>query len=264
MREHRGLPAGRLRPDRADRVPQPRDRGDPEGRPPAHRLLRAEPPVRRRARRRRTGRSTTRTPASASTTTASAPRRACRTRPTRPRSARTRASGACSRTPRTTSRRPGATLLMTEFGDVQDATIHRRVTELADEFMVGWTVWGWFRAAGQIKQDPAKPPTRDNLNMEVLARGRASLSADRGRDADELLVRPRDEALRGEVLDDGCRTAAARGAGGARSTSRGCTTAATTGSPSRERRSRAGSGTQRVELRACRGAKSVTVTVTDR
>ncbi len=63
----------------------------------------------------------------------------------------------------------GATLLMTEFADVQDATIHTRVTELADEFMVGWTVWGWFRAAGQIKQDPAKPPTPDNLNQEVLA-----------------------------------------------------------------------------------------------
>lgn len=66
------------------------------------------------------------------------------------------------------SEKTGATLLMTEFGDVQDATIHARVTELADEFMVGWTVWGWFRANGQIKQDPAKPPTPDNVNQEVL------------------------------------------------------------------------------------------------
>ena len=63
----------------------------------------------------------------------------------------------------------GIPLLMTEFGDVHEAHIHRRVTELADEFMVGWTVWGWFRAAGQIKKDPAKPPTPDNLHEDVLA-----------------------------------------------------------------------------------------------
>jgi endoglycosylceramidase len=63
----------------------------------------------------------------------------------------------------------GLPLLMTEFGDVHDAQIHARVTDLADEFMVGWTVWGWFRAGGQIKKDPAKPPTPDNLHEDVLA-----------------------------------------------------------------------------------------------
>ncbi len=63
----------------------------------------------------------------------------------------------------------GVPLLLTEFGDVHDAQIHERVTDLADEFMVGWTVWAWFRAAGQIKIDPAKPPTPDNLHQDVLA-----------------------------------------------------------------------------------------------
>ena len=64
--------------------------------------------------------------------------------------------------------RTGAALLMTEFGDTTDANIHRRLTDLADEFMVGWTVWGWFRAAGQIKIDPAKPPTPGNVHRDVL------------------------------------------------------------------------------------------------
>jgi endoglycosylceramidase len=67
------------------------------------------------------------------------------------------------------SARTGAALLLTEFGDVTDPTIHRRVTDLADEFMVGWTVWGWFRASGQIKIDPAKAPTPGNVRGDVLA-----------------------------------------------------------------------------------------------
>jgi endoglycosylceramidase len=67
------------------------------------------------------------------------------------------------------SERTGATLLMTEFGDVEDAEIHARVADLADEFMVGWTVWAWFRSTGQIKRDPARPPTPDNLRQETLA-----------------------------------------------------------------------------------------------
>jgi endoglycosylceramidase len=67
------------------------------------------------------------------------------------------------------SRKTGAALLLTEFGDTPEANIHERVTDLADEFMVGWTVWGWFRAAGQIKIDPAKPPTPGNLHRDVLA-----------------------------------------------------------------------------------------------
>lgn len=157
----------------------------------------------------------------------------------------------------------GATLLMTEFGDVQDATIHRRVTELADEFMVGWTVWGWFRANGQIKQDPAKPPTRDNLNMEVLA----------------AVVRPYPRLVAGTPMryafDPGTKRFEAV-----------FSTRMPDGRRARRRRSEIyvprlhygrdyrlvvrgaevtrGMGTQRLELRACRGARSVAVTVTDR
>ena len=62
----------------------------------------------------------------------------------------------------------GAALLLTEFADALDPAIHKRIADLADEFMVGWTVWSWFRAAGQIKKDPAKPPTPDNVHQEVL------------------------------------------------------------------------------------------------
>ena len=158
----------------------------------------------------------------------------------------------------------GATLLMTEFGDVQDATIHTRMTELADEYMVGWTVWGWFRAAGQIKQDPAKPPTPRQPEHGGAGRGRAART--RGSWPERRRATrstPRRSASR-RASRRRCRTAAARAGGEARSTSRGCTTAATTASPSRERRSSRGLGTQRLELRARRGAKSVTVTVTDR
>jgi endoglycosylceramidase len=156
----------------------------------------------------------------------------------------------------------GATLLMTEFGDVQDATIHRRVTELADEFMVGWTVWGWFRAAGQIKQDPAKPPTRDNLNQEVLA----------------AVVRPYPRVVAGTptgyAFDPETKRFEAS-----------FTTQMPNGRRARRRRSEIyvprlhygrdyrlvvrgaavtrGFGRQRLELRACRGAKKVTIVVTD-
>jgi endoglycosylceramidase len=63
----------------------------------------------------------------------------------------------------------GAALLMTEFGDVVNPAIHERIVDLADEFMVGWTVWSWFRAAGQIKKDPRKPPTPDNVHQDLLA-----------------------------------------------------------------------------------------------
>jgi endoglycosylceramidase len=82
------------------------------------------------------------------------------------------------------SRRTGAALLMTEFGDVDDPAIHARMADLADEFMVGWTVWAWFRATGQIKRDPAKPPTADNLKQEIL----------------DAIVRPYPQAVSGTPL----------------------------------------------------------------
>ena len=66
------------------------------------------------------------------------------------------------------SKATGAALLMTEFGDVDDPVIHGRIADLADEFMTGWTVWAWFRASGQIKRDPAKPPTADNVKQDIL------------------------------------------------------------------------------------------------
>ena len=157
----------------------------------------------------------------------------------------------------------GATLLMTEFGDVQDATIHTRVTELADEYMVGWTVWGWFRAAGQIKQDPAKPPTPDNLNREVLA----------------AVVRPYPRIVAGTPASYSFEPETKR-------FEAAFSTTMPNGRRARRRLSEIfvprlhygrtyevavkgaritrGRGTQRLELRARRRAKSVTVTVTDR
>ena len=156
----------------------------------------------------------------------------------------------------------GVTLLMTEFADVQDATIHRRLTELADEFMVGWTVWGWFHAAGQIKQDPAKPPTPDNLNQEVLA----------------AVVRPYLRIIAGTPTKYGFDPETKR-------FEASFSTVMPNGRRARRRRSEVyvprlhygrdyrlklrgakvtrGFGAQRVELRACHGAKDVTVTVTD-
>ena len=156
----------------------------------------------------------------------------------------------------------GETLLMTEFGDVQDATIHRRMTELADEFMVGWTVWGWFRAAGQIKQDPAKPPTPDNLNQDVLA----------------AVVRPYPRVVAGTPQHYSFDPETKR-------FDASFSTRMPNGRRARRRRSEIyvprlhygrdyklvvrgaevtrGFGRQRIELRACRGSKNVEVTVTD-
>ena len=160
------------------------------------------------------------------------------------------------------SKATGATLLMTEFGDVHDPLIHRRVTDLADEYMVGWTVWGWFRAAGQIKKDPAKPPTPDNLHEEVLAavvRPYTRLVAG----TPELLRYERDtkrfEARFTTRLPDGRR------AGQMLSElfvpalhyGRGYRVALAGGELV------GGLGTQLLELRACRGAAAVTVVVTD-
>ena len=49
----------------------------------------------------------------------------------------------------------GAALLMTEFGDTEDAAIHERVADLADRFMVAWTDWAYMGSTGQIKIDNA-------------------------------------------------------------------------------------------------------------
>jgi endoglycosylceramidase len=158
----------------------------------------------------------------------------------------------------------GATLLMTEFADVQDATIHRRVTELADEFMVGWTVWGWFRAAGQIKQDPAKPPTPDNLNLEVLAEVVRPYPRIVAGTPERYSFDPeskRFEASFSTRLPDGRRARRRRSeiyvprlhyGRDYRLAVRG---AEVTRGFGRQR--------QRLELRACRGADEVVVTVTD-
>ena len=90
------------------------------------------------ARRRGSARSTTPMSASASMTTAWARRRAYRTRPTRPRLCKDQGERRVFHNAEAHVGETGATLLMTEFGDVQDATIHRRVTDLADEYRVGW------------------------------------------------------------------------------------------------------------------------------
>jgi hypothetical protein len=59
---------------------------------------------------------------------------------------------------------------MTEFGDTEDAEIHARMTELADEFMVGWTQWAYIGSAGgQLLRDPAKGPRGDNIGQDMLS-----------------------------------------------------------------------------------------------
>jgi endoglycosylceramidase len=64
----------------------------------------------------------------------------------------------------------GAALLMTEFGDVDDPAIHRRITDLADEFMVGWTMWAYLGSGGgPLIKDQSKPPTGDNVDADLLA-----------------------------------------------------------------------------------------------
>jgi hypothetical protein len=64
----------------------------------------------------------------------------------------------------------GAALLMTEFGDTEDPEIHRRMADLADEFMVGWTQWAYIGSAGgPLIVDAAKPPSGANVKQEMLA-----------------------------------------------------------------------------------------------
>jgi endoglycosylceramidase len=63
----------------------------------------------------------------------------------------------------------GAALLMTEFGDVDDPAVIRRMLTLADRNMVGWTYWSYFRSAGgQLILDPSQPPSGGNLRQGML------------------------------------------------------------------------------------------------
>jgi len=66
------------------------------------------------------------------------------------------------------ARATGAALLLTEFGDTENAAIHERVAELADRYMVSWTDWAYMGSTGQIKRDDAMPPTAENLRTERL------------------------------------------------------------------------------------------------
>ena len=64
----------------------------------------------------------------------------------------------------------GAALLMTEFGATDDAEIHQRMADLADEFMVGFTQWAYVGSdPGSMIADPAQPPTGNNINQAMLA-----------------------------------------------------------------------------------------------
>lgn len=65
-------------------------------------------------------------------------------------------------------RRVGATPILTEFGDTHDPAIQRRVVTIADRSMLSWTAWAYWAAAGQILEDPARPPRPGNLDQGVL------------------------------------------------------------------------------------------------
>jgi endoglycosylceramidase len=157
----------------------------------------------------------------------------------------------------------GAALLMTEFGATDDATIHRRMTGLADEFMVGWTQWAYIGSApeGQLLRDPAKPPRGDNIGQEMLA----------------ALVRPYPQVVAGTPQRFGfdpearrfdlvfaSRLPDGRPAGGRRTEvfvprrhyGRRYRVQLTRGELT------GGLGTQRLVLRSCPGARSVELTMT--
>ena len=165
-----GCPPGGFDQTRADRLPQPRDRRDPQGRPPPHGLLRAEPPVRRRRQDRPREGATTRTSGFSfhNYCLGAAPGPAARARPDRDlqgpgRAARVRERRGARREDRRDAaddrvrRRPGR-------DDPHAASPSWRTST----WSAGPSGAGSARP-GQIKQDPAKPPTPDNLNLEVLA-----------------------------------------------------------------------------------------------
>jgi endoglycosylceramidase len=62
----------------------------------------------------------------------------------------------------------GAALLLSEFGDTKNADIHRRLADLADDFMVPWTSWAYAGSTGPLIEDPAKPPTGNNIRDATL------------------------------------------------------------------------------------------------
>lgn len=74
----------------------------------------------------------------------------------------------------------GHGLLLTEFGATDDLALLRRITELADQNMVGWQYWAWWnrdpcctRPEEGIIDDPVNPPTTAHLDqpkLDVLAR----------------------------------------------------------------------------------------------
>lgn len=68
------------------------------------------------------------------------------------------------------SQSTGAGLLMTEFSDLDDATINQRMTRLADQNMMGWMYWSYFASGetGQIILDPGSPPAPENLRDGIL------------------------------------------------------------------------------------------------
>ncbi len=168
LREPARLPARRLRPDRADRFLEPRDRGDPRSRTPS------------------TSPSTSRT---CSSTSARRPSTARVDDPNAGFSfhnyclgaapglpAIPDPIGACENVGETLvfenaeahARATGAALIMTEFGDTADPAIHERVAGLADRYMVSWTDWAYMGSTGQIKLDDAKPPRPGNLRADRL------------------------------------------------------------------------------------------------
>jgi len=71
----------------------------------------------------------------------------------------------------------GDALLMTEFAATQDIPTIARVTELADEAMVGWQQWHYCdcddptttgTGIQSLVSDPSKPPRGKNLSREKL------------------------------------------------------------------------------------------------
>ena len=155
----------------------------------------------------------------------------------------------------------GAALLMTEFGATDEADIHQRVADLADEFMVGFTQWAYIGSnPGQMIVDPAQPPAGNNIKQAMNA----------------ALVRPYPQVVAGTPRRWGFDRAVGR-------FELAYSTVMPGGQPARGRRSdvfvprlhypggyRAevkrgelvgGLGTQRLRVRACPGRKSVVLTV---